>query len=798
VNRRVLVIDDDQGIHEAFRKALTDEEMDRPALSGLRTALLGTPVRHTSSVQIQVDRALQGQEGFEKVRQAVSQERRYAMAFVDMRMPPGWDGVETIERLWEVDPDLQIVICTAYADYSWDEIVRRLGHSDQLLLLKKPFDHAEVWQLACAMTCKWDLAQRARLRMNELEGLVAERTSELRTTNAQLTKEIQERRQVDEELARAQALLLAAIEQTPAGIIIADAPDARIRIANSAARGIRGETPQPLTEIPVEPHSENWQTFRPDGTPFRPEDLPLSQAILCGKTSKNVDVIIRRQNGEERWVSVNAAPVRDANGNIVAGVVVFLDVTEVKQAEDRLRYAAMHDMLTGLPNRVYLLDRVHQCLHRIKRNADYNFALLFLDLDNFKLINDSLGHRAGDELLTQVAGRLKDCLRALDAVVRLEQDTTARLGGDEFVVLLEGAVKTTDVILVAERLLEHLRMPFDLGGQEVAVSASIGIAMGGAGCDDAHHLLRDADTAMYRAKNAGKAQYALFDREMHLSATARLQMENDLRRAIERKEFCLLYQPIVDLSTLCIVAFEALVRWNHPTRGLVLPDEFIPVTEESGLIVPLGHWVLQEACRQLKDWCAQVAGDSMPTINVNLSRRQLLDPDLAREISAVLNATGLRGEQLNLEITEGAIMRDSELAGERLQQVKRLGVALHMDDFGKGYSSLSCLHRFPIDVVKIDRSFLTTTDANRDYAAVIRAMVSMAHSLDMRVVVEGIETHNQLASIEALGCDLGQGYVFSRPVSARAAGELLRNERGFGVWGHILRQALASAMPLHT
>ena len=445
------------------------------------------------------------------------------------------------------------------------------------------------------------------------------------------------------------------------------------------------------------------------------------------------------------------------------------EITVRRQAEDRLRHDAFHDTLTDLPNRAFLMERLESCLERASRQEDYLFAVLFLDIDNFKVINDSLGHNAGDELLVESAERLTACLRGLDIVARVGQDTAARLGGDEFVILLDGLSKPSDAVLVAQRLQKELSVPFKLRGQEVVISASIGIALDQGEHKMAEHLLRDADTAMYRAKVAGKARHEVFDEAMHTQAMARMQLENELRAAIEQGQFQLVYQPIVDLPTQQINSFEALIRWNHPDRGTVPPVEFIPVAEETRLIVPIGRWVLREACRQLQAWNAQLPPERALSISVNVSKREVAEPGFVQEVQRLLQTTGIDGPQLKLEITESVIMDNPEHIIEVLRQLKQLGIELHMDDFGTGLSSLSCLHKFPLDVLKIDRAFVTTMGPNREYAGFVHTIVTLAHSLDMKVTAEGIETPEQLAQLLALDCDYGQGYLFSKPLSATEA-----------------------------
>jgi diguanylate cyclase (GGDEF)-like protein len=415
------------------------------------------------------------------------------------------------------------------------------------------------------------------------------------------------------------------------------------------------------------------------------------------------------------------------------------------------------------------MDHVKMAIQRSRRSGDRLFAALFLDLDRFKIINDSLGHMVGDQLLVGIAHRLEACLRP--------GDTVARLGGDEFTILLEDLASTDDAIEVARRVQEAVTQPFNIGGHEVFTTASIGIALSNTGYERAEDLLRDADTAMYRAKMEGKKRHVVFDKAMHDRAMQLLQTETDLRRALTRKEFFLNYQPIVCLETGRVSSFEALVRWRHPERGLVGPGDFIPVAEETGLIVPLGLWVLNEACRQMREWQRLGLADETVKMSVNLSSRQFSQADLIEQISSALRESGLEAANLKLEITESMVMENIDTAIDMLTQLRNLGVGLSIDDFGTGYSSLSYLHRFPIDTLKIDRSFVTQMTDNSENAEIVRTIVTLARSLDMAVVAEGVETADQLRQLGDLGCDYGQGYLFSRPVGAGQAAELLTDEQ---------------------
>jgi diguanylate cyclase (GGDEF)-like protein len=442
------------------------------------------------------------------------------------------------------------------------------------------------------------------------------------------------------------------------------------------------------------------------------------------------------------------------------------EVDARKAAEEQLLHDAFHDALTGLPNRALFMDRLAHAMAIGRRRPDYLFAVLFMDLDRFKVINDSLGHLVGDQLLIDFGRRLSDTLRP--------GDTVARLGGDEFVVLLEDIRGVGNAVTIAERVQHLLAEPFPVSGHEIFATGSVGVAVSAAEYETPEQILRDADTAMYQAKGQGKARCVVFEPGMHAHAVERLRTETDLRRAIERNEFAVYYQPILALTTGTVVGYEALARWQHPERGLVSPADFIPVAEETGMIVAIDRLVLREACGQMRSWQTQFPDRSLNFMSVNLSNKQMSQPDLVEHIALVLTETGLAPECLKLEITENVVIGDPDAMASTLGRLRALGVQLYIDDFGTGYSSLSYLHRLPIDGLKIDRSFIRRMGERGENSDIVKTIMTLAKDMRINVVAEGIETSSQLAHIRALSCEYGQGYLFSRPVESRKARDLIQ------------------------
>ena len=501
---------------------------------------------------------------------------------------------------------------------------------------------------------------------------------------------------------------------------------------------------------------------------IHPQDRHRIEALFESLTSKarasqTAEYRIRHADGT--WRVFESKITNLLENPAVAGVVVnSRDVTDRKRAEEQLLHDALHDSLTELPNRTLFMDRLDHSLDQRNRIHAYRCAVLFLDLDRFKMVNDSFGHSVGDSLLVQASNRLKGCLRP--------NDTLARLGGDEFAILLDNVKDASNAVRVAQRIQQELEVPFQLEGREVYSTASIGIALSDARSQPAD-VLRDADTAMYRAKSEGRASYAIFDAEMHARVSSQLQLETDLRRALSQWQFEVYYQPIVTLPAGKLAGFEALLRWHHPERGLVLPAEFMPLAEETGLINPIGRGVLAEACQQMKAWNDRRAPLDPIFISVNLSQRQFSQPDLLLQLSQVLDATGLTGDRLTLEVTEGAVMNESETVLETLARIKRLGIRVTLDDFGTGYSSLSVLHRLPFDRIKIDRWFVRNVGIDQGSDELVEGVLALCRGRRLETIAEGVETVEQRRKLSELGCGYAQGFLFSEPVGRLQAEDLL-------------------------
>jgi diguanylate cyclase (GGDEF)-like protein/PAS domain S-box-containing protein len=491
-------------------------------------------------------------------------------------------------------------------------------------------------------------------------------------------------------------------------------------------------------------------------------------SVLRAGRAWSGETLLRRKDGSHVPVLGTASPLFDDRGSLVGMIGVSTDISERKTLEAELERRASHDPLTGLPNRPAFVDRLEQALQRTRRrkNSRNKVGVLFMDLDGFKTINDSLGHEAGDRFLVTVAERLKNRLRP--------EDVLARFGGDEFAVLLEDVANVTEAIWVAQRIAEGLQEPLAVNSHQVSVSTSVGIALGSANTnDDPEGMLRKADAAMYQAKEQGPGRYAVFDPAMQERAQERLELEAELRKALERGEFLLYYQPEVSLRDGTIVGFEALLRWQHPQRGLLKPQAFMPLAEETDLIVPIGRWVLEEACGQAKRWEEERPCAPPATIEVNLSSRQLVRRGLTRTIEEVLTRADIEAHRLALDLTETTLIKASEDNAQALDALKKMGIRLHLDDFGTGYSSLSYLKRFPVDRVNVDKSFVKGLAENATDTALVRMSVDLCHTMGVEVLAEGVETSEQAALLRDMGCDMGQGYYFAQPLLGEELAERL-------------------------
>lgn len=579
--------------------------------------------------------------------------------------------------------------------------------------------------------------------------------------------DITERRRTAEALAESEERFRQLFEQSVDAMFVHD-ERGRLVDCNSQACHLLGYTREELLDLYVWDLSCNMLTEEERAAQQR-DSGTLWQRALAGEPgtfAAGHEEMNRRKDGTTFPVEVRVGSVDYGGRKMILASV--RDITERKTFEEQLTYQALHDSLTDLPNRVLFLDRLEQSLAQAERHQQYMVAVLFMDLDNFKNVNDSLGHEVGDELLTAVAERLRLCMRP--------GDTAARLGGDEFAVLLEDIRSFRDAAWISERIIEELKAPFDLRGQELHLTISIGISLSGSGQDRADSLLRDADLAMYRAKAEGKGNYQVFDPVMYREVLERLNLESELRRALECGEFVLHYQPTVSLETGKMIGIEALVRWESPKRGLVSPQDFVPVAEETGLIVPLGHWALEEACRQTKEWRQSYSEDLLGMVSVNVSASQLHPLNLVEETAKILKQTGLNPRNLTLEITEDVLMSEAPSNIAVLNELRSLGIKLAIDDFGTGYSSLAYLKRFPVSYLKIDRAFVEELGVDPEDAALVSSMIGLAHTLDMKVIAEGIETSEQLKILRELGCDMAQGHYFSEPLPHNALSAFLATD----------------------
>jgi diguanylate cyclase (GGDEF)-like protein/PAS domain S-box-containing protein len=720
---RVLAVDDEPAILDSYRKILAPEAKGSSDLDDLKAKLFGGEEKvATAQVPVETNYCRQAEEAVEAIHAGIEEGNPFALVLLDMRMPPGRDGAWAAQQIRALDKDVGIVIVTAFSDIDPRELSEGVPPPDKIFYLQKPFHPHEIRQLAAALGTKW----RAERDLDRTERM-----------NSRLGR---------------------VVENAPNEIFVLDSETLRLLQANARATKNLGYSPAELTEM----------------SPF--DLLPeLSESELRRQLAPLVDgveehvrlsTMMRRKDGTSYPAEIKVHMSSEESPPVF--VAITNDISERVSAQSRIHRLAYYDTLTDLPNRnlfIYGLERALMHARREKRRL----ALLFLDLDRFKRINDTLGHEIGDLLLKNVGTRLVTSIRETDLVCRgdliAEQGNVARLGGDEFTVVLDKIDDVSDAARVAERLTGTLSRPNVLGDHEVVVTPSIGISIFPDDGDDAQTLLKNADTAMYHAKKSGRSTFQFYASEMNERALERLNLEAGLRKAVERDELILNYQPLVEAPTGKLVGVEALVRWQSSEFGLVSPGDFIPLAEDTGLITSVGRWVVEEALGQLRAW--NDSGLPPVTMSVNLSSRQFQNSaTLLQMIRKAVDETGIRPEDLHFELTEGTIMENVDTMVQILRDLKDLGCSLSLDDFGTGYSSLSYLKRLPLDVLKIDRSFVMDLGNNPEDAAITDAIIAMGHRLDLKIVAEGVETQEQYDLLRNQGVDVIQGFLISKPLPA--------------------------------
>ncbi|KTD66117.1 EAL domain-containing protein [Legionella spiritensis] len=644
-NYKILVIDDNPMIHKDFRKIFTKNTHKRNRMDSLDELFLEEEEIVNPLGHIQIDSCYSGQEGLLLIQKSIDNNEPYSVAFVDIRMPPGWDGIETVSRIFDIEPNIQIIICSAYSDYSWENMLVEVQHKGRWLLLKKPIDITEVRQMTLALCEKW-------LLQLDMKGQIEKKTRLLREANKKLE----------------------------------------------------------------------------------------------------------------------------------------LQVKKLISAKEEIKYLAYYDTLTGLPNRFFFKEILEQSLLDTKRNNKF-LSVFFLDLDDFKKINDTLGHTAGDLLLKQVSNRLSGFLRASDFVSHHNNNpqnfsmASARLGGDEFTIIIKNINKPEELRNVANRIINVIGdPPYLIENNEININTSIGISVYPRDGTDSVTLIKHADMAMYQAKEHGKNKFNFFDKYLHRIVVEKIMLEQGIRKGLEKKEFFLEYQPKVSISTNAIIGCEALLRWKHPEKGILLPIQFIPVAEESDLILKIDHWVLREACAQIRKW-QDVTGFNDIITSINISARLFNDPDIVTIVSDAIQNTGIHANSLELEITESMLLNTGETTIKRLNDLRHLlnrGVKISVDDFGIGYSSLNYLGKLPLDTLKIDHSFVDRIGIDVNQTSIIKAIINLSHELKLNVIAEGVETQDQFAFLKKAGCDEIQGYILAKPMSAAKFIRFVKNWRKSG------------------
>jgi diguanylate cyclase (GGDEF)-like protein len=725
---KIIIIDDNPSIHHDFIKILKTESFSE--LDNLSNALFSEDKEESSLPKFEIDVASQGQEGVERIKEALQQGNPYALAFIDIRMPPGWDGIETIKHIWELDKDIQIVICTAHSDYSWEETIEHLGKRDNLLILKKPIDCVTVRQLACALTTKWQLTEESRNYTTILQQKVSDQTLSLQ---------------------KSLSLIKSTFESSSDGILIANNKGRIIDYNNKLISML--EIPKSILDTKKEENFIEYMKTKIEN----PEEF-----FVKIKELKSVSIdVIKFKNGK---IFECYSQPHKLGKKIIGHIYDFRDITKRAKLEKELQYQATHDTLTELANRIMLFDKLKQAI-KIAYQYNTHFAVLFLDLDRFKLINDSLSHSVGDELLKKVADRLLSTIRG--------EDTLARLGGDEFIIILMNIEQKEHVEVKVHKIINIFQQPFSISNREITLTASIGISLYPQDGSTVDILIRNSDVAMYRAKKQKGNSCEFYTPDMSTESLAELDQEMELRQAIARNEFFLCYQPQIDMINKKLVAVEALIRWQHPKKGVLLPIDFIPLAEETGLIVPIGEWVMKTACAQNKAW--QDAGAPPIRVAVNITSQQLQQQNIIIKIREILRITELEPKFLELELTENAILCNREII-RVLTDLKKLGLTIAVDDFGTGYSSLSYLNKIPLDRLKIDKSFVKNIDSTINDAVIIRIIIAMAKNLNLKVIAEGVETADQMNFLKECECSDVQGFYFSKPLTTSEVESFFKNK----------------------
>lgn len=726
----IIVIDDNPDIHNDFLKILKPEQSNQ-ALDKLDQEIFGQSKPTALLPSYEIDTALQGQEGVERIKQALESGVHYAVAFVDIRMPPGWDGIETIKHIWEVDPDIQVVICTAYSDYTWEETITQLGLTDNLLILKKPFDTTAVRQFVAALTKKWQLLEETRKQHMILENTVKERT-------AALQKNI--------------SLMQATMESSDNGIVVINQVG-EITDSNQRFRKMWCVPDAIINNRKAEALFQYLDTQTNDHQYFsRQQILVENDAEIAGLD------IIYLENGQvfERYFQPQWL-----DKAIVGRVWSFRDITQRIQLQKQLAYQATHDVLTQLPNRM-LLDSYMSHILSAAGRYQHKVALLFIDLDHFKMINDNFGHVVGDELLKAIADRLTQHTR--------KENIITRISGDEFVCVMPKVTNINEAEQFAMVILDKFRNPFILKDVTINITSSIGVSLYPDNSLTFTELLKNADTAMYQAKELGANNFKTYTQKMNEEMTSRQHLEMDLRTALLNHEFCLYYQPQFSTNQDHIIGVEALLRWKHPSKGLLFPKDFIGIAESSGLIIPIGKWVIQTVCEQLKHWKEKKF--SSLRVSINVAMLQLRQADFVDFLQKTLKENGLENNAIDIEITENVIAIYPEIF-TTIRQLHELGIRVILDDFGTGNSSLHLLRELAPTQLKIDKSFIQNIQYDHNNAVIVDAIIAIATSLNLEIVVEGVEQQSQLDYLKERKCKMFQGYYFSYPLPEDQLTQLL-------------------------